>query len=96
VVASAAGSSVEGLARSLAVDLAPVRVNTIRPGLIDTPLIDQFAGERKDAFVKMYAERIPVGRIGRAEEIADAVLFLMGNGFVNGITLTVDGGALLT
>jgi NAD(P)-dependent dehydrogenase (short-subunit alcohol dehydrogenase family) len=95
VVASASGSSVEGLARSLAVDLAPIRVNTIRPGLIDTPLIDQFVGERKDAFVKMYAERVPVRRIGRAEEIADAVLFLMSNGFVNGITLTVDGGALL-
>jgi NAD(P)-dependent dehydrogenase (short-subunit alcohol dehydrogenase family) len=95
VIASASGSSVEGLARSLAVDLAPIRVNTIRPGLIDTPLIDQFVGERKDAFVKMYAERVPVRRIGRADEIAEAVLFLMSNGFVNGITLTVDGGALL-
>ena len=43
-----------------------------------------------------WPERIPVRRIGRAEEIAEAVLFLMSNGFVNGITLTVDGGALLT
>jgi NAD(P)-dependent dehydrogenase (short-subunit alcohol dehydrogenase family) len=39
---------------------------------------------------------LPVGRVGRAEEVADAVLFLMKNGFVTGITLTIDGGGVLT
>lgn len=94
-VASASCAAVEGLARSLAVDLAPIRVNAIRPGLIDTPLIDQFFGARKKELMRDYAERLPVRRVGRAEEVADAVLFLMKNGFVNGITLTIDGGALV-
>jgi NAD(P)-dependent dehydrogenase (short-subunit alcohol dehydrogenase family) len=95
-VASASCAAVEGLARSLAADLAPVRVNAIRPGLIDTPLIDQFFGARKEQMFQEYAARLPVGRVGRAEEVAEAVLFLMKNGFVNGITLTIDGGGLVT
>jgi NAD(P)-dependent dehydrogenase (short-subunit alcohol dehydrogenase family) len=95
-VASASCAAVEGLARSLAADLSPVRVNAIRPGLIDTPLIDQFAGERKEQMFREYSVRLPVGRVGRAEEVADAVLFLMKNGFVSGITLTIDGGGLIS
>ncbi len=95
-VGSAACAAVEGLARSLAIDLAPIRVNAIRPGLIDTPLIDRFVGERKESFLKSYAARLPVKRIGRPEEVADAVLFLMKNGFVTGITLPIDGGGAIS
>lgn len=94
-VGSASCAAVEGLARSLAVDLAPIRVNAIRPGLIDTPLIDSFMGERKDAIVATYTKRIPLKRIGRAEEVADAVLFLMKNEYMNGTTLVIDGAASL-
>ena len=94
-VGSASCAAVEGLARSLAVDLAPIRVNAIRPGLIDTPLIDSFMGERKDAMVEAYSRRIPVKRMGRADEVADAVLFLMKNEYVNGTTLVIDGGGSL-
>jgi NAD(P)-dependent dehydrogenase (short-subunit alcohol dehydrogenase family) len=94
-VGSASCAAVESLARSLAIDLAPIRVNAIRPGLIDTPLVDRLAGERKEAFMKNYAARLPLKRIGRAEEVADAVLFLMKNGFVTGITLAIDGGGSL-
>jgi len=95
-VGSASCAAVEGLARSLAVDLAPVRVNAIRPGLIDTPLIERFFGARKEELVSNYTSRLPVRRIGRPEEVADAVLFLIKNRFVNGITLTIDGGALVS
>jgi NAD(P)-dependent dehydrogenase (short-subunit alcohol dehydrogenase family) len=70
-------------------------VNTIVPGFIDTPLIESVAGERAHALMATEAERLPVKRIGRPEDIADAVSFLMKNGFVTGITLTVDGGRLL-
>jgi NAD(P)-dependent dehydrogenase (short-subunit alcohol dehydrogenase family) len=70
--------------------------STSRPGFIDTPLIDELAGERKGAFIAQEAARLPVKRVGTPEDIADAVLFLMKNGFVTGITLTVDGGRLLT
>lgn len=94
-VGSASCAAVEGLARSLAVDLSPIRVNAIRPGLIDTPLIDSFMGERKDAIVASYTKRFPVKRMGRAEEVADAVLFLMKNEYVNGTTLVIDGGGSL-
>ena len=94
-VGAASCGAVEAFARSLAIDLAPIRVNTIAPGLIDTPLIDELAGEMKQAIVEREASRLPVKRIGTPEDIADAVLFLMKNGFVTGITLTVDGGRLL-
>jgi len=72
-----------------------IRVNTIQPGLIDTPFHDTL-GDRRSAIIAEYSERLLVGRVGRAEEVADAVLFLMKNGFVTGITLTIDGGGVLT
>ena len=94
-VASASCGAVEAFARSLAVDLAPIRVNTIAPGLIDTPLIAEVMGANAAAIMEREAKRIPVGRVGRGEDIAEAVLFLMKNGFTTGITLTVDGGRTL-
>jgi NAD(P)-dependent dehydrogenase (short-subunit alcohol dehydrogenase family) len=94
-VATASCAAVEAFARSLAVDLAPIRVNTIQPGLVDTPFLDVL-GDKRDAIIQDYSRRLPVKRPGRPEEIADAVLFLMKNGFVTGITLTVDGGGVLT
>jgi len=94
-VATASCGAVEAFARSLALDLAPIRVNTIQPGLVDTPFLD-LLGDRRQAIIDEYSRRLPVGRPGRPEEIADAVLFLMRNQFVTGITLTVDGGGVLT
>ena len=94
-VATASCAAVEAFARALAVDLAPIRVNAIQPGLIDTPFLDNL-GDRRNAFMAEYSKRLPVGRPGRPEEVADAVLFLMKNGFVTGITLTIDGGGVLT
>jgi NAD(P)-dependent dehydrogenase (short-subunit alcohol dehydrogenase family) len=94
-VATASCAAVEAFARALAVDMAPVRVNAIQPGLIDTPFLNTL-GERRQAFIAEYSKRLPVGRPGQPEEVADAVLFLMKNGFVTGITLTIDGGGVLT
>ena len=94
-VGAASCGAIEAFARSLAIELAPIRVNTIQPGFIDTPLIDELVGERKQSLIAMQASRLPVKRIGTPEDIADAVLFLMKNGFVTGITLTVDGGHTL-
>ncbi len=94
-VATASCGAVEAFARALAVDLAPIRVNTIQPGLIDTPFLDTL-GDRRNAVIAEYSERLLVGRVGRAEDVADAVLFLMKNGYVTGITLTIDGGGVLT
>jgi NAD(P)-dependent dehydrogenase (short-subunit alcohol dehydrogenase family) len=94
-VATASCGAVEAFARALAVDLAPIRVNTIQPGFVDTPLLDEVLGTHRAEILAAAAARLPVRRIGKPEDIADAVLFLMKNGYVNGITLTVDGGGLL-
>ncbi|MSO69834.1 MAG: SDR family oxidoreductase [Alphaproteobacteria bacterium] len=94
-VATASCSAVEGFARSLAVDLAPIRVNTIQPGFVDTPLLDDLLGARRAEVLAAVAAKLPVRRIGRPDEVADAVIFLMKNGYVTGTTLTIDGGGLL-
>ncbi len=87
---AAAVAAVEGMTRALALDLAPIRVNAVAPGLIDTPLWDSFGAEREAILAN--GAKLPVGRIGRPEEVAAAVIFLMSNGFITGIVLPVDGG----
>lgn len=94
-VGSASCGAVEAFARSLALELAPIRVNTIVPGFIDTPLIHDLMGDRSEAIMKDAASRLPAKRVGRPEDIADAALFLMKNSYVTGTTLTVDGGLML-
>ena len=91
IVAAAAGGA-ELVARSMALELSPIRVNVIRPCIVDTPLLDRMTGGRKDDVVPAMAARIPVGRVARPEEIADAIAFLMTNAYVTGSTLTIDGG----
>ena len=80
----------------MAHELKPIRVNVIRPGIIDTPLLDRMAGDHRDDMIAAQAKRIPVGRIGQPEDIAHAIEFLMTNEFVTGTMLTVDGGHSLT
>lgn len=94
-LSAASCGAVEALGRTLAVELAPIRVNTIAPGLIDTPLIANVMGANAAAIMEQQAKRLPVRGVGRGEDIAEAVLFLMKNGFTTGITLTVDGGHTL-
>jgi len=87
---AAAVAAVEGMTRALALDLAPARVNAVAPGLVDTPLWNAFGAQREAILAQGAA--LPVGRIGRPEEVAEAVLFLMSNGFVTGTVLAIDGG----
>jgi NAD(P)-dependent dehydrogenase (short-subunit alcohol dehydrogenase family) len=88
-VAGAANAGIEALARNLAVELSPIRVN------IDTEMLDKVFGEGKNEVVESIAEKLPVKRIGKPEEVADAVIFLMNNGFATGTTLLLDGGDAL-
>ena len=88
-MAAAAVAAVEGLTRAL----APIRVNAVAPGLIDTPLWDSFGAQREAILAR--GATLPVGRIGRPEEVAAAVIFLMRNGFVTGAVLPIDGGGRL-
>lgn len=76
----------------LAVELKPLRVNVVAPGVIDTPWWDFLPKEQRQAIFADYAGKTPVGRIGRAEDVASAIAFLVSNGFMTGQVLTCDGG----
>jgi NAD(P)-dependent dehydrogenase (short-subunit alcohol dehydrogenase family) len=90
---AAVGAATEAAARVWALELAPVRVNTIVPGIIETGVWSGLMGEEgaKGALAG-FAEALPVGRVGMPEDVAKAALFLIDNGFVNGVSLVVDGG----
>lgn len=92
---AAINAAVEGLGRALAVELAPIRVNVVSPGFIDTPLHDSLPEEQRRARYEEAARTLLVRRVGRAEEVAEAVLYLMSNSFTTGTTLYVDGGTML-
>jgi NAD(P)-dependent dehydrogenase (short-subunit alcohol dehydrogenase family) len=94
-VLGAALTAMESLARSLALELAPRRFNTLSPGPIDTPLLDKTMGKGRDAYVESRKATLPLRRFGTAEEAGAAVVFLMVNGWMNGATLNVDGGSRL-
>lgn len=83
---------VEALARSLALEFKPIRVNVISPGFVDTPLYDAFGKDGRAALLAQAAEALPVGRIGRPDEVADAIIFLLTNGYMNCEVLHIDGG----
>jgi NAD(P)-dependent dehydrogenase (short-subunit alcohol dehydrogenase family) len=90
-----ATAAVESLARALAVELGPIRVNAVCPGPIDTPLLERVFGDNTAVAMSAFTDRLPIARMGTAEEVADAIGFLMRNTYVTGITVVVDGGALL-
>jgi NAD(P)-dependent dehydrogenase (short-subunit alcohol dehydrogenase family) len=92
---SLVASGVEGAVRALAVELAPVRVNAVAPGAIDTPMLDRALGADKEVRTAAMAARLPARRVGSATDAAEAVLFLMTNRFMTGATLEIDGGAVL-
>ena len=96
VLQGAINAAIEALARGLALELAPVRVNTVSPGLIDTPLWNSMdTAERKKMFDQV-AGGLPTRRVGQPEDIAQAVLYVATNPFVSGTTTVVDGGGLVT
>jgi NAD(P)-dependent dehydrogenase (short-subunit alcohol dehydrogenase family) len=84
------------LTRSLAVELAPIRVNAISPGVIDTGAWDALGEQGKAEMFAAQREQNPARRIGAADDVADAVLFALTNTFLTGVTLAVDGGEALT
>ena len=91
---SCTGSAVEGLTRALALELAPRRVNAVAPGIADTAMFDRFGDNREAALANM-AKNIPLGRVGQAMEVAQAILLVMTNSYMTGTTIDVDGGVLL-
>jgi NAD(P)-dependent dehydrogenase (short-subunit alcohol dehydrogenase family) len=90
----AAGAAIESLVRSLAVEIAPLRINCVSPGVIDTPLL-RVQGDARTAALERMTANFAIKRAGTADEVADAILFLLRNDYVTGTAVDVEGGALL-
>ena len=91
---SATGCAVEGLSRALALEVAPIRVNVVAPGIIETEAFDRL-GEGKSTALENMGKNIPIGRVGRPEEVGLAILHAMENPYMTGATIDIDGGILL-
>lgn len=95
-VISAANGALEAFARALAVELGPIRVNVLSPGWVDTPIWSAIADDTvKAQMFQDMAARLPVGRIGSPEDIAEAAMLLLGNAYMTGSVLHVEGGRRL-
>ena len=88
-------AAVDSLSQSLALELAPIRVNTIRPGFIDTEFWNDLPAEHVEAIRDKVRETFPARRIGTAADVGHAAVFLMTNPYVTGTVLEVSGGELL-
>jgi len=94
LVASVCGA-MEAFTRALAVELAPIRANAVCPGVVRTELWNDMTEADRDALYRDIAQSLPVGRVGEPEDIADAYLYLMREGYSTGQVIVVDGGAVL-
>jgi len=90
---AAVNGAITQMAQTLAKELAPLRVNVVSPGLVDTPAYDGMPVEAKAALFASTAATLAVGRTGTSADIASAIAFLIDNTFTTGALLDVDGGA---
>jgi NAD(P)-dependent dehydrogenase (short-subunit alcohol dehydrogenase family) len=95
-VASAMAGAIEHLTRALAVELAPLRVNAVCPGLIYSGIWESIPADRRDASLAAMTKHLLVPRIGTTDEAAEAYLYLLRGGYTTGQVLYVEGGAALT
>ena len=95
VIAASVCGTIEALTRALALELAPIRVNAVSPGVVRTNLWQNMTVAEREDMYEGVGKRLPVGRVGEPYDIAQAYLFLMQEGFSTGQTLVVDGGTVL-
>jgi NAD(P)-dependent dehydrogenase (short-subunit alcohol dehydrogenase family) len=95
-IVGSANGAIESLARSLALELAPVRVNCVSPGIIDTPIRAAMPEAARNDMLAKIAAALPVGRVGAGEDIARQILAFMTIGFATGSIVYIDGGALIS
>jgi len=89
---AAINGALEAMVPILAIELAPTRVNAVSPGIIDTPWWAGFPSALREQTFSGYAQVAPAGRVGQPGEVADAIRFVIENGFVTGNVLSIDGG----
>jgi len=94
-IVGAANGALESLARSLALDLAPVRVNCVSPGIIDTPIRAAMPEAARRELLEKIAAALPVRRVGLGDDIAKQIIAFMANGFATGSIMYLDGGGLV-
>jgi NAD(P)-dependent dehydrogenase (short-subunit alcohol dehydrogenase family) len=87
--------AMEALTRALAVELAPIRVNMVSPGVVKTEMWDQLSEEAREGLYRDVGARLLVGRVGEAAEVAETFLYLMRQTYSTGQVVTVDGGGVL-
>lgn len=92
---AAVNAAVEAMVPVLAVELAPIRVNAVSPGIIDTPWWDWMDPEARQQAFDTFAASAPAGRVGRPEDVAEAIGFLIANTFTTGAVMPIDGGSRL-
>ena len=95
VVAASVCGTIEALTRALAIELAPIRVNAVCPGVVRTNLWQNMSSAEREQLFESVGKRLPVGRVGEAQDVAQAYLFLMREEFATGQTVVVDGGTVL-
>ncbi|RAT99283.1 SDR family oxidoreductase [Brevibacillus sp. Leaf182] len=91
----AVNAAVSNLGQTLALELAPIRVNIVSPGIIDTPSRSKMPKDVRENFYATLADKLPVKRVGQAKDVAQSVLYLLQNSFVTGTVLHVEGGHIL-
>ena len=96
VVAASVCGTIEALTRALAVELAPIRVNAVAPGVVRTNLWQSMTEADRERLYESRGNSLPVGRVGEPDDIAQAYLFLMQERFSTSQTVVVDGGTVLT
>ncbi len=92
VAYAAVNGAIEGLCRTLALELAPVRVNVVSPGIVMTPAYAGMPEEERQTLFATLAGQLPVRRVGQPDDAAQTVLYLMRNGYTTGTVVCVDGG----
>jgi len=93
--AAAICGAMEGFVRAMAVELAPIRVNAVMPGVVRTNLWNSMPEAERENLYSSVGKALPVGRVGVAEDIALSFLYLMKQTFGTGQCLVADGGTVL-
>lgn len=89
---AAINGAIEAMVPVLARELAPTRVNAVSPGVVETPWWNALPDDARQKFFAQHASELPVARVGQPDDVAQAVAYLIGNGYTTGSILECDGG----
>ena len=92
VTLAAVNGAIERIVSPLAAELAPIRVNAVSPGVVDTPWWSFLPSDQRAAQFDAAGQQVPAGRVGTGRDVADAIAYLIAADYVTGSILPVDGG----